>query len=86
MKWTVAGLAVVTGWMAWTAVCTVPASPDNATQSTLHFDFGEQGNVAPTDLYDADRVTASNQQALIRPPAFFRAAARREFPRHPASG
>jgi len=55
MKWTVAGLAAVSGWMAWTAVCTVPASADNATQSTLHFDFGEQGNVAPTDLYDADR-------------------------------
>jgi lysophospholipase L1-like esterase len=41
--------------MAWTAVCTVPAAADNATQSTLQFDFAEHGNVAPTDLYDANR-------------------------------
>jgi lysophospholipase L1-like esterase len=52
MKWIVARLVAA---MAWTAVCTVPAAADSATRSTLEFDFAEHGNVAPTDLYDADR-------------------------------
>jgi lysophospholipase L1-like esterase len=58
MKWTVAVSALcsrLVAAMAWTAVCTVPAAADSATRSTLEFDFAEHGNVAPTDLYDADR-------------------------------
>src|SRR5882724_2768013 len=60
MKWTTAAWVLdcarlIVAVITWAAVCSGPASAANAIQSTLQFDFAEHGNVAPTDLYDADR-------------------------------